>query len=379
MIKVKVADNFKKKEIKDDIKEEKDKLNKNGKKVEQKLRLIDLKEAHNLELEKIAYITLTDGSIVIIKNQGENLVQDLLKFKNPIKNDNKKIRIIDPFHSKSFSQKKIEMPTNKKVPQKQYNYHENAYKNKNNNNLPRNKSYNRNSNSELNQRTYVISTGYSNYIDTKLKEITGFPDYSNTFNKSNINPDYSNQETQKIHFPLSHYKTNSVNIYQNQQSNYLDIPKNKYIYKNSRNYPQPNYVESSNTPYLYRSQNQNKNTARQNYSNYMRNCRLIEETPVQLYDSWNYNDNLIKNNSSNPQLVKPYYQMSQQNNRYQYQKYPINYSDRNPVNYRYNSNKKSNNQMFESLNDFDNLEEEQYNSKNYDRYLNYDLNMFKVK
>ena len=381
-IKVKVSDNLKKKEKKDNIKEEEDKPNENGKNGEQKLRLITLKEAHNIELEKIAYITLIDGSIVIIKNQGENLVQDLLKFKNPLKNENKKIKIIDPFHTKSFSQNKIEIPTNRKVPQKKFNYQE--YKNKKNNNLPRNKSYNKDINSENKQRTYIISTGHSNNMDSKLKEITCFPGYSTTFNKSTMvsNPGYSNQETRKYNIPSSKYKTNSLNFYQNQQSNYLDLPTNRYIYHNSRNIQQPNYVESSNNRYQYKTQFQNKSSTRPNYSNYMRSCRLIEEAPVQIYDSWNYNDNLIKNNPSNPQLVKPYYQVSQQNNRYQYQSYPINFTNRSTANYhnRINSNKeKSNSQMYESLNGFDNLEEEQYNSQNNDHYLNYDLNIIRGK
>ena len=223
-------------------------------------------------------------------------------------------------------------------------------------------------------------------MDSKLKEISCFSGYSTTFNKSNMvsNLDYSNQKKQKYLTPSSKYKTKSLNSYQNQQSNYLDMPTNRYIYHNSRNIPQPNYVESSNNKYIYKTQFQNKNSTRPNYSNYMRSCRLIEEAPVQLYDSWNYNDNVIKNNPSpsNPQLVKPYYQVSQQNSRYQYQNYPINFTNRSTVKYQnsINSNKeKANSQMYESLNDFDNLEEEQYNSQNNDHYLNYDLNIIRGK
>ena len=370
---------FKVAEKKDEKKEE-DKLNEkeNG----QKLRLINLKEAHNLELEKIAYITLVDGSVIIIKNQGENLVQDLLKFKNPI-NQNTKIQILDPFDLKS-SENKIEISTNQSLPQSQYNIKENVYKNKINNNLSRNKSYNKDVNSKLNQRTYVISTGQS-----KLKEITGCPSLSNDFNKPSIvpKPNYSNQGTQKAQYysnnnfnkneyqkfnfsninntPLSQYKTKSNNLYQNfVQSN---------LYQSSRNIP-PNSVGSSRAQYLSKIEFQNSYNTRPVYSEYMKNYRLIDSKPMNINDNWNYNYNLTKKNLSNPLISKPYYQVSQQNNRYQYQRQPINITDRRKLNFnnRFNSNEEGS-QMFESFNNFDNLEEELYNPENEDNYRDYDL------
>ena len=110
-------------------KENEGEKSKDEKKEEDKVRLIKLEEAGNLELDKIAYIIMKDGSVVIIKNQGESLVQDLLKIKNPIgqMSQNEKIQVIT-YPQKNPSQKKYEKIDILNSSQKPSSTEENKYK-----------------------------------------------------------------------------------------------------------------------------------------------------------------------------------------------------------------------------------------------------------
>lgn len=374
----------KKESVKESEKEKEDKSKKNENKEEGgKIRLIDLKEAQKLELEKIAYIALTDGTVIIIKNQGENLVQDLLKIPNPLLKGNK----IQQNYSKKGFEKEINQ--NKNAFKEPNNFMENKYKaiykiperSSNYNNIVSNKN---------NQKTYSITTGSSSINSNYLN-------YSANFNRPIIIPKsyFFNQENPKYYSknkpdfdnnndyqnlnnnPLSQYKTQiktqrnksqiissaskPVNYYQNQQTfqpNYLDSSKNKYIYQNSRNM-QLNYATGSKNQY----QNQFKNTQNNN-SNYLNYTVKPESTRV---ITSNYNQ-------TSTQLIRPIYNQnikdhtSQLNNRYQYQRNPTSFPNRNVQNFhnRFNSF-----QMIGSFNSLDDLEEDgQYNFENDEVYLN---------
>ncbi len=392
--------------------------NKDEKKEEDKVRLIKLEEAGNLELDKIAYIIMKDGSVVIIKNQGESLVQDLLKIKNPIgqMSQNEKIQVIT-YPQKNPPQKKYEKIDILNSSQKPSSTEENKYKLRNIN-LTRNQ--NNNTGNKFNQRTYVISTGYLNLNkNDSIKQIIGSPrydkpiiipktDYLNQDNLkyqyyTNYNYDLSNCENNeyqkykefKNNTPFSQYKTQikyqkrnkhvpskSLNCYQNQpvESNNIDSSKSQYIYSNRKN---------NQNQYSYRNQFPGTQNISTNYSNYIeykpKSARLykpgsILSTSAQLYDNWNCNYNLMDNNQSNPEQVKSYYnqnfagQLSQQNNRYQHSRNPINYYNKRRVNYHNRFNSDMNNadsQIVESFNDYNNLEDAQYNYQNDDPYLNY--------
>ena len=392
--------------------------NKDEKKEEDKVRLIKLEEAGNLELDKIAYIIMKDGSVVIIKNQGESLVQDLLKIKNPIgqMSQNEKIQVIT-YPQKNPSQKKYEKIDILNSSQKPSSTEENKYKLRNIN-LTRNQ--NNNTGNKFNQRTYVISTGYLNLNkNDSIKGIIGSPrydkpiiipktDYLNQDNLkyqyyTNYNYDLSNCENNeyqkykefKNNTPFSQYKTQikyqkrnkhvpskSLNCYQNQpvESNNIDSSKSQFIYSNRKN---------NQNQYSYRNQFPGTQNISTNYSNYIeykpKSARLykpgsILSTSAQLYDNWNCNYNLMDNNQSNPEQVKSYYnqnfagQLSQQNNRYQHSRNPINYYNKRRVNYHNRFNSDMNNadsQIVESFNDYNNLEDAQYNYQNDDPYLNY--------
>ena len=361
---------------------------------------------------------MKDGSVVIIKNQGESLVQDLLKIKNPIgqMSQNEKIQVIT-YPQKNPSQKKYEKIDILNSSQKPSSTEENKYKLRNIN-LTRNQ--NNNTGNKFNQRTYVISTGYLNLNkNDSIKGIIGSPrydkpiiipktDYLNQDNLkyqyyTNYNYDLSNCENNeyqknkefKSNTPFSQYKTQikyqkrnkhvpskSLNCYQNQpvESNNIDSSKSQYIYSNRKN---------NQNQYSYRNQFSGTQNISTNYSNYIeykpKSARLykpgsILSTSAQLYDNWNCNYNLMDNNQSNPEQVKSYYnqnfagQLSQQNNRYQHSRNPINYYNKRRVNYHNRFNSDMNNadsQIVESFNDYNNLEDAQYNYQNDDPYLNY--------
>ena len=58
-----------------DKEELKEKEKENEPKTTEKVRLITIKEANNLEIDKIAYITLTDGTVAVIKKEGKKVIE----------------------------------------------------------------------------------------------------------------------------------------------------------------------------------------------------------------------------------------------------------------------------------------------------------------
>jgi hypothetical protein len=321
----------KEKEIKKNENEkEKEKENKEG----EKIRLMELKDAQHLELEKIAYIVLTDGNIVIIKNQGENLVKDLLTIQNPLLKQNqiKKSQISKPLQPKSFPKKENAMQKNQNDLKLQNNFQENKYKSINNN-IERNSSYNSGIGSQFTRKTYSI-TNSPNYPITLNKSITMSKSYylnqvsqKYQYPNSNNRPDIDNNNNDYQKFNnynnynniLSKYKnqikternksgpfygtSKSINYNQNQlpiHSNYL-AQKSQYIGQSTRNL-EPNYVEPSNNKNIYKNKIRNK--SRTNYLNYIESSREynFRSTPIERIGTYNSDYN-----QSNPQLLKTNY------------------------------------------------------------------------
>ena len=291
---------------------------------------MELKDAQHLELEKIAYIVLTDGNIVIIKNQGENLVKDLLTIQNPLLKQNqiKKSLLSKPLQPKSFPKTENAMQNNQNDLKSQNNFQENKYKSINNN-IERNTSYNNGIGSQFTRKTYSI-TNSPNYPITLSKSIT-MPksyylnqasqkyQYSNSNNRPDIDNNNDYQKFNNYNNIVSKYKnqiksernksgpfyatSKSVNYNQNQlpiHSNYLS-QKSQYIGQNTRNI-EPNYAEPSNNKYIYKNKIQNK--SRTNYLNYIESSREynFKSTPIERIGTYNSDYN-----QSNPQLLKPLY------------------------------------------------------------------------
>ena len=296
-----------------------DKQKENENKGEGKVRLMDLKDAQHLELEKIAYIVLTDGNIVIIKNQGENLVQDLLTIPNPLLKQNqiKNNQTPKPLQQKFLAKKGNEMQTNQKPLKQQNNIQENKYKNINNN-IARNSSYNRGIGSQLTRKTYSITNSpnyptpttvnrsieipksyYINQLSQKYPYSNKMPNISNIDNNNDyLKYSYSNNNLSQYKNQLKAQRNKSQEIYgtsksvnynQNKlpiHSNFLASQTNQYLYQNTRDI-KPNYAESLKNKYIYK--NQIQNTSRMNYINYLDpsrdfNCR---STPIEIIDTYN--------------------------------------------------------------------------------------------
>ena len=296
-----------------------DKQKENENKGEGKVRLMDLKDAQHLELEKIAYIVLTDGNIVIIKNQGENLVQDLLTIPNPLLKQNqiKNNQTPKPLQQKFLAKKGNEMQTNQKPLKQQNNIQENKYKNINNN-IARNSSYNRGIGSQLTRKTYSITNSpnyptpttvnrsieipksyYINQLSQKYPYSNKMPNIPNIDNNNDyLKYSYSNNNLSQYKNQLKAQRNKSQEIYgtsksvnynQNKlpiHSNFLASQTNQYLYQNTRDI-KPNYAESLKNKYIYR--NQIQNTSRMNYINYLDpsrdfNCR---STPIEIIDTYN--------------------------------------------------------------------------------------------
>ena len=347
-----------------------------------------LKDAQNIELDKIAYIVLTDGNIIIIKNQGEDLVQNLLKIPDAKLKENKmkKTPISQPLQKKCNSQKLIEMKRDNKKPN---NFGESKkYKN-----IERNPSKNINYNNSVNklsQKTYSMTTRSQNN-----SESPNFSPNLGNFNKPIIasKPYSLNQETPKFEFysssmsdfekynndPLVQFKnigesqriksqkvttlTKPTNYYKNQQpfhSNYLDSTKAKYMPTNIRNNSQ-NYTDLSKKQYQNQYLNQQFN--RKNYLNSLSTGQInfMPTTSKQIYDIYS---------QANPQFVKPNYNqnrkdnISQINKSYQFQRSSI-FPIRNTSNIhsRFNSY-----QISESFNDVDSIDFENHNPGNDEFY-----------
>ena len=390
---------------------EEDNQKESEKKEEGKISIMTLKDVQDIELDKIAYIALTNGNIIIIKNQGEDLVQDLLNVPNQILRENKikKSPMPQPLQQKCYSQKWIEIQRNQnKEPS---DFLDNKYKT-----IEKNMNYNNNIDNKYKRKTYSITTGSSNNSES--------PNYSPNYNKPIIIPKsyFLNQENPKFQLyssgapefenineyqkfnysntPLSQSKTMSktqrnksqkilvsskpMNFYQNQipfQSEVIESPKVKYIYTNTRNI-QTNYADPSKNQ--YQNQFQNSKFNRNNYVNSMEfkpqssrqfNNNSIPTTPRQIYNS--YNPNLSQ---ANPQFAKPNYnqniktQVSQLNNSYQFQKSP-NFPNRNIINY----HSRFNSYIVDSFNDLDNLEEEDQFNQESEELGNSEKNKVKLK
>ena len=354
---------------------------------EGKVRIMALKDAQNIELDKIAYLVLTDGNVIIIKNQGEDLVQNLLKIPEEKLKENKmkKAKMSQPLQQKSNSQKLIEIQRDNKEP---INFGNNKFKNIESN-PSRNINYN-NSGNKLSQKTYSMITRSQNN-----SEYSNFSPNLSNFNKPIISSkSYSlNQETPNFELyssnmsnfekynnpPLEQPRyigeaqrnknqkvstlTKPTNYYKNQQtfhSNYLDSTKAKYMPTNIRNNSQ-NYADFSKKQ--YQNQYLNPQFNRTNYLNSL-STRQINFTPTtskQIYDVYS---------QANPQFVKPNYNqnrktnISQINKSYQFQKSQI-FPIRNAVNIhsRFNSY-----QMPESFNVVDSTDFGNHNPGNDEFY-----------
>ena len=399
-------------QIEEEPKEEGKKLKENGPKTNEKVRLISVNEANNLELDKIAYITLTDGTVAVLKKEGQKKIQDLypqngnnVEPQNSYNNNNQNFRqqysINNEIQQNNFNsnnqmnqlpncQQKlnIELNRNNINPPEEVYYQDNIYENPN---IPQmNQHYIRNIPRNYNNQ---FSHQVHSYYESNENQY-----YDNLSNIQNIqrSPVYpDNAQPQKLRnfnsmrMPRSKYVNQNVNQNQDQnqqfsqsqyfyQNQYKSPPKSQYYIQNQNNINDNRtiYKKFGNSIYINNAQ-----TPREPITY---KYKLIEAIPVKFCDISNLNRNKTQ---INYQLVEPYF--NQQifisepisPKSFQYQPQPINFSQSSTLNN--NDNKFNsfaqeeinifNKQTTDSFNDFDHLEEEPYDYQNDELYRNCDL------
>lgn len=416
-------DNFeeKKAEVLDSIKES-----------DTKVRLISLNEANNLNLDKIAYITLTDGTVAILKKEEEGNIEENPKINNqklnlanrPQANQNNMYEEGYNFQSNIYKGPNIPVPEQ-----------EILYDNDNDNiyNEPSGIGSAYNNNYELQNLNYyphraipniniipnnqipinipyevmlpnpspipnnVINIPEEYYINRTQYQINSHEPYVTNLsytsglmnNRRAVSPlYYTNQNRQQRQY-INNYNQQyppSQNMRQNLSPNYQNYQKyqkkiynlnNKYQNRNQNNLSNnsiPQIINLSQTQ-LPREANKFK-------------VKVLEVIPVKLCE--NNNINRFKSNDSS-QLVYPFFNtqvidpdLSPRNNQSHFQpkqRRLFNYSHTSTLNNNTDNKVNSfeqelnilNKQITDSFNDFDNLEDEQEDYQNEELYKNCEL------
>jgi hypothetical protein len=420
-------DNFeqKKAEVIDTIKEN-----------DTKVRLISLNEANNLNLDKIAYITLTDGTVAILKKEEEGNIQENQKINNKRLNLSNKPQI-----------------NQNNMYEEEYTFQNNIYKDPN---IPDQEVYYDNDNNNINNEPSGIGSAYNNYESQNINyyptrsipNINIIPD-----NQIPINVPYEAAPTlsippripnniinypQQYYINRSQYPINSHEPYETNLSYGSGLINNRraisplyytnqnrqnrqYINNYNQQFPPPQNIRQNLSPNyktiyqnyqkysknIYPSNNKNQNRNQNNLSNnnipqiinltqtqipkeaIKFKVKVLEVIPVKLCDNSDINRHKSYNSS---QLVYPFFNsqvmdpdLSPRTNQSHFQPQQrrlFHYSQGSTLNNNTNENRINsfeqelnvlNKQMTDSFNDFDNLEEEQEDYQNDELYKNCDL------
>lgn len=418
-------DNFeeKKAEVIDTIKEN-----------DTKVRLISLNEANNLNLDKIAYITLTDGTVAILKKEEERNNQE-----NP-KINNKKLNLSN----------KPQINQNNMY-EEEYNFQNNVYKDPN---IPEQELYYDNDNDNIYNEPSGIGSAYNNnyqpqninyYPNRPIPNINIIPDnqipinvpYEATLSIPQRIPNNIINIPQQYYINRSQYQINSHEPYETNFSYATSLMNNRRaispLYYTNQNRQHRQYIQNYNQQFspsqnIRQNLSPNYKTKYQNYQKYSKNLytsnnkyqnrnqnnlsnssipqiinltqtqipkeankftvKVLEVIPVKLCDN-NYINRHKSNDSSqlvypffNTQVMDPDLSPRNQSHFQPQQRRLFNYSQTSTLNNNTNDNRVNsfeqelnilNKQMTDSFNDFDNLEEEQEDYQNDELYKNCDL------
>lgn len=403
-----------------------------------KIRLITLKEANNLNLDQIAYITLTDGTIVIPKKDDEKTDQEDLQKENDI-SKNKKLNL--------KKTQNVEMTINQNnIIDDENNFEDDIYGSPYipcSNYIYSNTIRNMN-NSRFNVPIGIRTTRYINNLESKyLNYIPNYYPYrpiptlyinqeppipinapydlnlsQSPFIGSNMSlymsspqyPPYMNQNIIPSNIPyelnfsqisgMGNNTMNNPNLLNQHQYQTRNITKQAFSKPQNFRTNYQDYYQFSKLLNVSNNKNQNLNNktniGQKPISNIAQSMspnqntkfkyKFLESTPVKICDC---NTGIHRHNKSTQYglpfsssqgieqvLVSPKINQSQ----YQNKRKPLNYSQNNIINNnnydnRVNSSEPElnifNNQVTDSLNDFDNLEEEQVEFRNEEPYKNY--------
>ena len=401
-----------------------------------KIRLITLKEANNLNLDQIAYITLTDGTIAIPKKDDEKTDQEDLQKENDI-SKNKKLNL--------KKTQNVEMTINQNnIIDDENNFEDDIYGSPYipcSNYIYSNTIRNMN-NSRFNVPIGIRTTRYINNLESKyLNYIPNYYPYrpiptlyinqeppipinapydlnlsQSPFIGSNMSlymsspqyPPYMNQNIIPSNIPyelnfsqisgMGNNTMNNPNLLNQHQYQTRNITKQAFSKPQNFRTNYQDYYQFSKLLNVSNNKNQNLNNktniGQKPISNIAQSMspnqntkfkyKFLESTPVKICDC---NTGIHRHNKST-QYGLPFSSsqgieqvlVSPKINQYQNKRKPLNYFQNNTINNnnydnRVNSSEPElnifNNQVTDSLNDFDNLEEEQVEFRNEEPYKNY--------
>jgi hypothetical protein len=388
-----------------------------------KVSLITLKEASKLDLNKIAYITMTDGSVAVLTKEGEKIIQKYKPQDEKLSTPNQKMNLKNkPNENQNVPKKTLGNKTsqnnppqrdvpgqnnefrNPEIPEEKLFYNR-FIQNANNNNIKYNKP------GGVGSARYNANTNYvpSNNSDTKkLRYFSNYKQPSRTVLNNFLSPNnyypgtmpYEANKTFSLGNPNNINNVSNPTImdpsqYQRQQYIRYNNPDNQDIYQEPNiktNYH--NYQQSAK--YIYSLQNKYANQNRNNQENYahyddLSNItqplsprgeespiyKLVDGIPVKICD----NCNLIKQRpqvNTSSRIIYPFYSqiiesdsVYPQNNRYHYQ------YQTSSLNYPYNNKMNSFEQDIRVFNSFNNIDEPK-DLRNEGIYKTYELKYSKI-
>ena len=389
-----------------------------------KVSLITLKEASNLDLNKIAYITMTDGSVAVLTKEGEKIIQKYKPQDDKFSSPNQKMNLNSkPNMKQNFPQKTLGSKISQNNPAQRNIVEQNN--NLRNPEIPEEKLFynrfiqNANNNIKYNKpggvgsARYNTNTNFNPKNNSDVKKLRYYSNYKepnrtvlnhylspNTNNYYPSSMPYEGNKTFTLGNPNINNTPNPTILNQTQ------YPNQQYIrYSNSDSqdlYMEPNVKSNyhnyqTSAKYIYSLQNKYANQNRNNQVNYtnvddLSNLtqsispreeerpiyKIIDGIPVKLCD----NCNLVKHKTQiNPssRIVYPFYNsqiiesdsLYPHNNRYQYQ------YQTSSLNYPFNNKINSFEQDIRVFNSYNNLDEPK-DLRNEGIYKTYELKYSKI-
>lgn len=391
-----------------------------------KVSLITLKEASNLDLNKIAYITMTDGSVAVLTKEGEKIIQKYKPQEEKLSTPNQKMTLNSkPNAKQNVPQKTLGNKTsqnnppqrdvagqnnsmrNPEIPEEKLFYNR-FIQNSNNNNIKLNKP------GGVGSARYNTNTNYSASNNPDMKKLRYLSNYKEP-NRTTVLNNYLSPSSNNYYPSTMPYEANKTftlgnlnNINNRPNPTILNQPlyqRQQYIRYNPDNqdlYQEPNIKSNyqnyqQSAKYIYSLQNKYGNQNRNNQVNYthfddLSNLtqpispreeerplyKIVDGIPVKICD----NCNLIKHKTQitpSSRILYPFYSSQiiesdsvyPQNNRYQYQ------YQTSSLNYPYNNKINSFEQDLRVFNSYNNVDEPK-DLRNEGIYKTYELKYSKI-
>ena len=391
-----------------------------------KVSLITLKEASNLDLNKIAYITMTDGSVAVLTKEGEKIIQKYKPQEEKLSTPNQKMTLNSkPNVKQNAPQKTLGNKTsqnnppqrdvagqnnsmrNPEIPEEKLFYNR-FIQNSNNNNIKLNKP------GGVGSARYNTNTNYSASNNPDMKKLRYLSNYKEP-NRTTVLNNYLSPSSNNYYPSTMPYEANKTftlgnlnNINNRPNPTILNQPlyqRQQYIRYNPDNqdlYQEPNIKSNyqnyqQSAKYIYSLQNKYGNQNRNNQVNYthfddLSNLtqpispreeerplyKIVDGIPVKICD----NCNLIKHKTQitpSSRILYPFYSSQiiesdsvyPQNNRYQYQ------YQTSSLNYPYNNKINSFEQDLRVFNSYNNVDEPK-DLRNEGIYKTYELKYSKI-